>query len=387
MNISPQDTAYMRQAQMLAQKVLHITDPNPRVGCVIVKNHHIIGMGATQQAGGPHAEVMALRDAKNKGHEKDIEGSTFYVTLEPCSHFGRTPPCADAIIAHKAQRVVIACLDPNPLVAGNGVTKLKQAGIQVDYYPELAEDTLALNQGFMSRMITQKPWTWSKIACSLDGKLALRNGISQWITGEEARKDGQHWRARSSAVVTGIGTILADNPLLNVRALQTPRQPLRVILDGQFRVPVDAAIFDGNPVVVVTYTQNIEKQRLLQAKGGEVFVVGEEGISSDGGALHLNLSYVWNWLAQRGLNEIHVEAGAGLNGALLRAGLIDELLVYMAPKVIGPGKDSFQLPELSDLVTVPTLEWFSHEQVGEDMRLRLRNPQRWQALKSHLIKC
>lgn len=382
-----QDHLYLHQAQVLAQQSLYITDPNPRVGCIIVKNNSIIGQGATQRAGGPHAEIMALRDAKAKGFENELKGATFYVTLEPCSHHGRTPPCADALIAHKAGRVVLACLDPNPLVAGNGMAKLQQAGIAVDYYPQLAEETLAVNPGFMSRMITGKPWTWSKLACSLDGKIALNNGASQWITGEKARADGQHWRARSSAVVTGIGTVLADNPLLNVRAFDTPRQPLRVILDGQFRVPDNAAIFDGNPVLVITYTKNIEKQQLLAQKGVEVIVVEEQGVQQDSTHhTHLNLSYVWDLLAQRGMNEIHVEAGAGLNGALLRAGLIDELLVYMAPKIIGPGREVFQLPALEALSAAYQFEWVEQMSVGEDLRLRLRDANRWSMLKNHLMR-
>lgn len=408
------DFLYMQKAQSLAQEALYITDPNPRVGCIIVKDNQIIGQGSTQKAGGPHAEVMALRDAKAHGHEQDIAGATFYVTLEPCSHFGRTPPCADALVAHKAGRVVVACLDPNPLVAGNGIKKLQQAGITVDYYPELAERTLALNPGFMSRMIVGKPWTWTKLACSLDGKLALNNGVSQWITSAEARADGQYWRARSSAVVTGVGTVLADNPLLNVRAFTVERQPLRVVIDGKFQVPVDAAIFNGAPVLVITHTQHPEKQAMLQDKGAEVLVVEEEGVLYKGAEAlvveeegkphkgiealvveekrgqqaknkYINLKYVWELLAQRGINEIHVEAGAGLNSALLQAGLIDELLVYMAPKIIGPGLDIFQMPALTDLSTVPTFEWVEQQRVGEDIRLRLRNPERWEELKRHLM--
>lgn len=379
-----QDSFYMQKAQALALEALYITDPNPRVGCVIVKNNKIIGQGFTQKSGEAHAEVMALHDAKNKGYEQDIKGATFYVTLEPCSHFGRTPPCTDTLIKHGAARVVIACLDPNPLVAGKGVAKLQQAGIQVDY-PLMFEETLALNPGFMSRMVTGMPWTWSKLACSLDGKLALENGVSQWITGTSARADGQRWRARSSAVVTGIGTVLADNPLLNVRLFELCRQPLRIILDGEFCSPIDAAIFNGDPVLVVTYTNNPEKQIALQDKGVEVWVVDEAGIvncshTSKGINKHLNLHYIWTMLAQRGINEIHVEAGSGLNSALLQAGLIDELLVYMAPKIIGSGRGLFQLPIVSDLRSVHMFEWIEQLPIGEDLRLRLRNPKRWSNL-------
>ena len=225
----------MAQALSLAESVLYMTDPNPRVGCVIVRDGQVLGQGATQVVGGPHAEVMAIRDAYEKGYAQALAGATFYVTLEPCSHYGRTPPCVDALIKERPSRVVIAMSDPNPLVAGRGVTKLREAGIEV-VLNVLADEALALNPGFVSRMAQQRPWVWSKIACSLDGQIALSNGQSQWITGAQARADGHHWRARSSVVLTGLGTVSYDNPSLNVRYIKTSRQPIRAVIDSQFAI-------------------------------------------------------------------------------------------------------------------------------------------------------
>lgn len=375
MSFSDQDIAYMRRALALAESVLYLTDPNPRVGCVIVKDNQIIGEGSTQKVGGPHAEVMAIRDAHRRGYQ--IDGATFYVTLEPCSHYGRTPPCADALIKHQAARVVVACLDPNPLVSGQGIAKLRAAGIQVDY-PLLAEEALAINIGFISRMAFKRPWVWSKLACSLDGKLALNNGISQWITGSAARADGQHWRARSSVVLTGIGTILKDNPLLNVRAVQTERQPIRAVIDGQFQIPEDSQFFNGDPVWIFTYTDNPAKQARLQAKNVDVIKLSKNHHKID-------LNAVWQTFVERQVNEVHVEAGPRLNGALLEAGLIDELLVYMAPKVIGPGQSMFARSELCDLTGVSQFAWVAQERIGEDLRLRLHRAERWHALAQVVV--
>lgn len=377
MLFSDADFAYMRRALALAEKVLYLTDPNPRVGCVIVKNGQIIGEGSTQKVGGPHAEVMAIQNAKNRGYEDELVGSTFYVTLEPCSHFGRTPPCADALVKHRVARVVVASLDPNPLVGGKGIARLKEAGIQVEY-PLLAEEALAINTGFISRMAMQKPWTWSKLACSLDGKLALNNGVSQWITGEQARADGQHWRARSSVILTGIGTILKDNPLLNVRAVETERQPIRAVIDGKFQIPEDAKIFNGNPVWIFTYTDNPNKQERLQAKNVTVIKLSQNSHKID-------LNAVWQTLTERGINEVHVEAGSGLNGALLDAGLIDELLVYMAPKVLGSGQSMFASRDLFDLSDIARFEWVEQTRVGDDLKLRLRLKERWQTLVQTIV--
>lgn len=377
MPFSEQDHVYMRRALALAEKVLYLTDPNPRVGCVIVKDGMVIGEGSTQKVGGSHAEIMAIQDAKHQGYADLLAGSTFYVTLEPCSHFGRTPPCADALVTHQVGRVVIASLDSNPLVGGRGIAKLREAGVQVDY-PLLAEEALAINTGFISRMAMQRPWTWTKLACSLDGKVALTNGVSQWITAEPARLDGQHWRARSSVVLTGIGTILKDNPLLNVRAITTERQPIRAVIDGQFQIPEEAQIFNDSPVWIFTYTDNSAKRVRLQTKNVEVIVLPKKGE-------HIDLSEVWQVFTQRGINEVHVEAGPALNGALLEAGLIDELLIYMAPKILGMGQSLFNLPALSDLSIVKQFAWVEQLVVGEDLRLRLRLKERWNALLQVIV--
>lgn len=377
MQFSEQDYAYMRRALALAEQVLYLTDPNPRVGCVIVKDGLIIGEGSTQKVGGPHAEVMAIQDAKSRGYADKLVGSTFYVTLEPCSHFGRTPPCADALVSHQVSRVVVASLDPNPLVGGKGITKLREAGIQVDY-PLLAEEALAVNTGFISRMSVQRPWTWTKLACSLDGKVALNNGVSQWITAEPARLDGQHWRARSSVVLTGIGTILKDNPQLNVRAIATERQPIRAVIDGQFQISEDAQLFNDSPVWIFTYTNNPAKRERLQAKNVDVIVLPKK-------EEHIDLAEVWQVFIQRGINEVHVEAGPSLNGVLLEAGFIDELLLYIAPKILGPGQSLFNLPTLSSLSDVKQFSWVEQLAVGEDLRLRLRCKERWDALLQAIV--
>ena len=422
------DQDYMAYALGLAESVLYLTDPNPRVGCVIVQDGQIIGEGATQVAGGPHAEVMAIRDAQEKGHAAQLAGATFYVSLEPCSHYGRTPPCVEALIEHRAGRVVIAMTDPNPLVAGQGITKLRAAGIEV-VLNVLSEHALQMNPGFVSRMAQQRPWVWSKIACSLDGQIALQNGQSQWITGPQARADGHHWRARSSVILSGLGTIEFDNPMLNVRYVETSRQPIRAVIDSQFAIREDRLLFNGDPVYLFVCREDKAKAERLAAKNVEVIVVpaGDDGLArpqamgqagaerfgsarqgvelvgADSSAEsktpvaerlekrleidapeelreHINLHMVMRLLAERGVNEVHVEAGPGLNGALLQAGLIDELLVYMAPMIIGPGQGAFKMPALSDLVESFKFEFIEQQQVGYDLRLRLRQAERWQEL-------
>ncbi len=410
-----QDTRYMSRALSLAESVLYITDPNPRVGCLIVKDEQIIGEGATQLAGGPHAEVMAIRDAHAKGFTDIIVGSTFYVTLEPCSHYGRTPPCVEAIVRERPHRVVIAMMDPNPLVAGQGVAKLRDAGIEVELNV-LSEQALALNPGFVSRMAQQRPWVWSKIACSLDGQIALANGQSQWITGAQARANGHHWRARSSVVLTGLGTVAYDNPSLNVRYVETSRQPLRAVIDSQFAIDEDRLLFDGAPVCLFVNRWDEDKAARLAQKNVEVIVVprsDDMGVtppslvdlgSNEAQATqteshlvqrleinapepiqetlrdHVNLHMVMRLLAERGVNEVHVEAGPGLNGALLQAGLIDELLVYMAPMILGPGQGAFKVAALSDLQESFKFKFIEQVQMNNDIRLRLRDEQRWQEL-------
>ena len=379
----------MAQALSLAESVLYMTDPNPRVGCVIVRDGQVLGQGATQVAGGPHAEVMAIRDAYEKGYAQALAGATFYVTLEPCSHYGRTPPCVDALIKERPSRVVIAMSDPNPLVAGRGVTKLREAGIEV-VLNVLADEALALNPGFVSRMAQQRPWVWSKIACSLDGQIALSNGQSQWITGAQARADGHHWRARSSVVLTGLGTVSYDNPSLNVRYIKTSRQPIRAVIDSQFAIAEDRSLFNGEPVWFFVNRVDEAKTERLAQKNVEVIVVAADGQQAGQGGSnspqpHINLHEVMRILAERGVNEVHVEAGSGLNGALLQAGLIDELLVYMAPKILGPGLGAFKLSALSDLQESFNFEFIEQKQVGDDMRLRLRAIKRWQTLMAAIV--
>ena len=367
---SPEDVRWMREAIALSAQVLYLTNPNPRVGCVIVRDGQVLASGATQAVGGPHAEAMALRQAQERG--VDIAGATVYVTLEPCSHFGRTPPCADALIKARPARVVIAMSDPNPLVGGQGVARLRAAGIQVTL-PVCAEEALALNPGFVSRMLCQTPWVWLKSAASLDGQTALPNGVSQWITGPQARADGHHWRARSCVVLTGSGTVLADDPLLTVRDVSTPRQPRRAVIDSKLIVPETARFFDAPGSMVFTCHADSGKTARLVARGVQVV----ELPAHNG---HVDLNAVMQWLGANAVNEVHVEAGARLHGALLQAGCADELLVYLAPMVLGPGQGMYGLPVLTALDDVQQYDFLEPARFGSDMRLRLRRPDRWAQL-------
>ncbi|MFT0544743.1 bifunctional diaminohydroxyphosphoribosylaminopyrimidine deaminase/5-amino-6-(5-phosphoribosylamino)uracil reductase RibD [Allopusillimonas ginsengisoli] len=364
------DTRWMRQALGLAESVMYLTSPNPRVGCVIVQDGRVVGAGATQRAGGPHAEVMALRQASEGS--ADVAGSTVYVTLEPCSHHGRTPPCVDALIAAKPSRVVIAMPDPNPLVAGAGVRRLRQAGIQVAT-GVLAEEALALNPGFVSRMTRQRPWVWVKLAATLDGRIALLNGKSQWITGAAARADGHHWRARSCVVLTGLGTILSDDPQLNVRHVETERHPSKAVLDTRFDIPENSRIFDGTRTFVFTTVMRADKAARLAQKNVQVVQMPER-------AGRVDLAAVMQWLGQHDINEVHVEAGATLSGALLEAGLADELLLYMAPMFVGEGLGLVRLPVLHDLSQARRFEFIESRPVAPDIRLRAREASHWDAL-------
>lgn len=309
------------------------------MGCVIVRDGRVLGEGATQPPGGPHAEVCALRDAQARG--ESVAGATVYVTLEPCSHFGRTPPCVDALLAAAPARVVVAIGDPNPLVNGR-LARLRQAGIAVTT-GICREEALALNAGFISRMSRGLPWTWLKMATSLDGRSALHNGLSQWITGPEARADGHLWRARSCVVLTGIGTVLKDDPQLTVRSVQTPRQPRRAVVDGRFEIPEDARLFDGGEVIVFTARVDAAKQARLEARN--VRVVSMPAAEPD----RVDLPAMMRWLAAQQFNEVHVEAGAGLSGALVAAGCVDELLIYMAPMLLGDAAGVVRLPLLERL--------------------------------------
>lgn len=351
-----------------AAQASRISCPNPRVGCTIrLETGEILGQGHTQQAGGPHAEIMALRDAVARGH--DVRGATAWVTLEPCSHHGRTGPCCDALIAAGIRKVVASIADPNPLVAGRGFERLRAAGVEVEIGPGAAESR-ELNLGFFSRMIRKTPWVRMKIAASLDGKTALENGQSQWITSEPARVDGHAWRARACAVLTGIGTVLEDDPLLDVRLVDTPRQPHLVVIDSQLQTPLDARLWKQQRQVFIYAAQDEPAKRAaLEAKGATVIVLAGAGGKVD-------LAAVLGDLAQREVNEVHVEAGYKLNGSLVQAGLVDEYLVYLAPKLLGPGRGLAHLPTLPDLSSALQLDFTAVERLGSDLRIMARPPGR-----------
>jgi diaminohydroxyphosphoribosylaminopyrimidine deaminase / 5-amino-6-(5-phosphoribosylamino)uracil reductase len=365
---TPADLAFMREALDLATAAIGLTEPNPRVGCVIVRTDgQVLGRGHTQEAGGPHAEVMALRDAAACGH--DVKGATAYVTLEPCAHHGRTPPCCDALIAAGLGRVVAALEDPFPLVAGQGMARLKAAGVQVSS-GLLADEAHELNLGFFSRVLRKRPWLRLKSAVSLDGRSALENGVSQWITGEAARTDGHAWRKRATAVLTGVGTVLQDDPRLDVRLVETPKQPWRVIVDSRLDTPLTARILQA-PGKVLLYAAVHDKARVaaLLARGAEVaFAPGPNG--------KVDLPAMLTDLAQRGVNELHVEAGHKLSGSLVREGLVDELLVYQAPKLLGVGQGLASFGPLDSLDQALALRFVSLERVGDDLRLIARPPGR-----------
>ncbi|TJZ72884.1 bifunctional diaminohydroxyphosphoribosylaminopyrimidine deaminase/5-amino-6-(5-phosphoribosylamino)uracil reductase RibD [Chitiniphilus eburneus] len=355
------DAAMMQRALVLAARGACITSPNPSVGCVLVRDGAIVGAGHSQQAGGPHAEVMALREAGEAAR-----GATAYVTLEPCSHHGRTPPCADALIAAGVARVVVALTDPNPLVAGQGLARLAAAGIEIA--AGVQRDTaLEHHKGFLSRMVRGRPWVRLKLAASLDGRIALRNGQSQWITGAEARADVQRLRARSCAMLTGVGTILADDAQLTVREPQgvfwQGRQPLRVVVDSTLRTPPAARLLQTPGVLLVTARDN-PRRALLEAEGAEVLLLpGVDG--------RVDLAALLSHLGQRGMNEVTVEAGGTLVGALLRQKLADEVVLYQAPVLIGDGLPlaDFSLASLSQRLAPRVLE---RRMVGADQRITLR---------------
>ncbi len=348
----------MCRALHLAEKGRNSTSPNPRVGCVISKGEQIIGEGYHLQAGTPHAEVHALAQAG-----EHAEGATAYVTLEPCSHYGRTPPCAQALIDAQISRVVMAQLDPNPLVAGNGQKMLELAGIQTEV-GLLEEDARHLNRGFLSRIERQRPFVFLKCAASLDGKTALNNGASQWITGTEARQEVQILRAQSCAVLTGVGTVLADNPRLTVRTLSTLRQPTRVVLDTHLRTPLDAHIIDTelSPSLIMTAITDVAQHQPYLDKGVQVVcVTRQEG--------HLNLHDALHKLAALGIGELMVEAGGKLNGAFLQAGLVDEIVLFQAPKILGDkAQGLFQLQEATVLEACSQWRTQSLTLVGADSK-------------------
>ncbi|WP_307576631.1 bifunctional diaminohydroxyphosphoribosylaminopyrimidine deaminase/5-amino-6-(5-phosphoribosylamino)uracil reductase RibD [Variovorax paradoxus] len=360
-----QDAQHMATALRLASAALLLTDPNPRVGCVLCDAEgQVLGQGHTQQAGGPHAEVMALRDAEANGHT--VKGATAYVTLEPCSHHGRTGPCCDALIAAGIGRVVASLPDPNPLVAGQGFDRLRAAGVQVETGPGAAESR-ELNIGFFSRMVRKLPWVRLKVAASLDGKTGLANGVSQWITAEAARTDGHAWRARASAILTGVGTVLEDNPRLDVRLVDTPRQPHLVVVDSHLQTPPDAHVFiAGRPVWIYAAARDEARAKALEARGATITCLPNASGKVD-------LAAMLQDLAQRGVNELHVEAGHKLNGSLIREGCVDELLVYLAPKLIGSGLEMASHLHAEGPLTLLAgalpLEFKSVEMLGPDLRI------------------
>jgi diaminohydroxyphosphoribosylaminopyrimidine deaminase/5-amino-6-(5-phosphoribosylamino)uracil reductase len=366
MAIDEHDLRLLRRALELAHSAIGRSDPNPRVGCVLADAQgRAVGEGATQRAGEAHAEVMALRAAQASG--ASLAGGTAWVSLEPCAHHGRTPPCCDALIAAQVARVVVLAIDPNPLVSGAGVQRLRAAGIRVDVVDGAMSDAAReLNIGFFSRMRRQRPWVRLKVAASLDGRTALPDGSSQWITGDAARTDGHAWRRRASAVLTGSGTVSADNPRLDVRLVPTQVQPLRVVIDSQLRVPAASHIFDppGSTLVYCARSTASVAQTLRQ-RGAELI----ECASADG---RVDLPAVLSDLAQRGVNELHVEAGERLNAALIAADLVDEFLLYIAPRLLGPGRSIAALPALARLSDAPSLRFVDTTACGDDLRVVAR---------------
>ena len=363
------DHQWMAEALAEAHKALYLANPNPRVGCVIVKDGQVIGRGFTQQVGGPHAEIQALADTKLNGF--DPKDSNIYVTLEPCNHTGRTPPCVDALLTAKPAKVIVAMVDPNPLIAGKGLERLKAAGIEVQC-GLMESEAQILNRGFVSRMTRGLPWVRLKIAASLDGKTALPNGQSQWITGSLARADGHHWRAQACAIVTGVGTVKEDNPTLNVREVETQRQPWRIIIDSKLETPLDAKILNNSSesgVMIVcakiSDSDTQEKVKILESRGIEVLTMSNEFGKVD-------LPKLFAYLAQeRHMNEIHIEAGFKLNGSMLREDCVDELLLYYAPFLMGEGIGIANTSPLDSLQSRQDWKIIDQSLVGSDLRLRL----------------
>jgi diaminohydroxyphosphoribosylaminopyrimidine deaminase/5-amino-6-(5-phosphoribosylamino)uracil reductase len=369
----------MHRALQWAQQGLWLTSPNPRVGCVITAaDGTVLGEGHTQRAGGPHAEIMALRDAAARGHA--VQGATAWVTLEPCAHQGRTGPCCEALAAAGIGRVVSAMTDPNPKVAGQGMARLQAAGVQTQTLApdsDIAQQARELNIGFFSRMERGMPWVRMKMAASLDGQTALQNGQSQWITSAPARADGHAWRARACAILTGIGTVLKDDPLLNVRGADTPRQPHLVVVDSRLDMPLSAKLLDTQgsgeqarqiwiyTAVDAANAAHADKRAALTARGVTV-------IDCPGPGGKVDLAAMLRDLACREINELHVEAGHKLNGSFIREGLVDEFLVYLAPQLLGPGQGLANLPALTELSGAVRLTFHAVDRIGSDLRLLLR---------------
>jgi len=360
---SAADHQFMARALQLARRGLFDTTPNPRVGCVLVRGGHILGEGYTQPAGRNHAEIQALADAR--ASHADLRGATAYVSLEPCNHHGRTPPCTAALIEAGVARVVAAVEDPNPQVSGQGLARLRAAGITTAC-GLMQSEALELNIGFVARMTRGTPWLRLKVAASLDGKTALTNGKSQWITGPEARRDAHAWRARSCAILTGVGTVKDDNPSLTVREVATTRQPLRVVVDSRLETPLDARVLEGGNALLCAAVADAEKIAALRDRGVDVVVLPNPQGKVD-------LPGMLAELARRGINDVLAEAGFRLNGSLLREGCVDELLIYQAPILLGEAaRGMFDLAELTDLAGRRQLDIFDMRRVGGDLRLRAR---------------
>lgn len=364
------DEYYMAMAINLAKKGWYTTHPNPRVGCILVRNQQILSKGWHEYAGQGHAEVNALANLKKGGH---AQGATAYVTLEPCSHYGKTPPCSDALIEAGIKRVVIGMVDPNPLVAGDGVKRLKDNGIEVKT-GVLESEAKALNPGFIQRMVSQRPKIRCKMAMSLDGRTAMASGESKWITSVEAREDVQRLRAESSAILTGIGTVLADDPSMNIRSetfASIVRQPERIILDSQLRVPVTAKMFtlDGQIVICTAHSsrEQTEKVRALESQGASLHYLDSEQLD---GRQQLSLTELKAFMVQRQYNDVLLEAGSVLTGSMLKVGLVDELIVYMAPHLMGSeARGLFHLPGLNRMSDRINLDIQDIRAVGKDFRI------------------
>ena len=356
---TPDDHRWMLHALELAARGMDTTTPNPRVGCVIVRDGAMVGEGWHVRAGEPHAEVIALAQAGPRAR-----GATVYLTLEPCSHHGRTPPCTDALIEARVARVIAAMEDPNPLVNGEGLARLRAAGIDVRC-GLLGQQAVELNPGFVSRMTRGLPWVRMKVAASLDGFTALPDGRSQWITGTAAREDGHRWRARACAILTGIGTVREDDPQLTARLDGVRRQPLKVLVDSRLEVDLDARILKGGDVLVVCARERDDAARQLRDRGCEVLALPNAQGKVD-------LPALMRVLGDRGLNEVHVEAGHKLNASLLREGCVDELLVYLSASLLGSGRPMFELDPVASLDARMALELQSVERLGNDVRLLAR---------------
>ena len=378
-SLSSADESLLTRAVELASSSIGLSEPNPRVGCVLHDARgQLAGEGFTQQAGGAHAEVMALGAAAAVGI--DLRGGTAWVSLEPCAHHGRTPPCCDALIAAGLSRVVVALADPFPQVAGQGIARLRAAGITVDLAPAESaarHAAIELNIGFLSRVLRQRPWVRLKVAASLDGRTALPNGLSQWITGPAARIDGHAWRRRAGAVLTGIGTVLADDPRMDVREVPTVVQPRRVVVDSKLRMPPAARILQQGAGTLIAHAGAASAEQVARlAEHGAQFI----DLPGSGGRVDLPALLVH--LARSGVSELHVEAGATLNAALLEADLVDEFLVYLAPTLLGPGRDMAALNSLSSLAQARAFEFTDLQRVGTDIRLMARPPGRTAFLAS-----